>query len=77
MARAGSPTVEVKLIGGERDTLERWARHPKSAQALALRCRIVLECASGGHCTGSTDRWGRLLDASGVNMAPSPSGKGS
>jgi len=23
----------------ERDTLERWARRPKSSQALALRCR--------------------------------------
>jgi transposase len=31
----------------ERATLERWARRPKSAQALALRCRIVLACADG------------------------------
>lgn len=27
--------------------LERWARRPKSAQALALRCRIVLAAADG------------------------------
>ena len=27
--------------------MERWARRPKSAQALALRCRIVLACAEG------------------------------
>ena len=27
--------------------MERWARRPKSAQALALRCRIVLACATG------------------------------
>ena len=31
----------------ERETLERWGRRPKSSQALALRCRIVLECAKG------------------------------
>ena len=47
MARAGRPTVEVELSEDERDTLERWARRPKSAQSLALRCRIVLECATG------------------------------
>ena len=29
--------------------LERWARRPKSAQALALRCRIVLAAADGEH----------------------------
>lgn len=35
------------LSEDERATLERWERRPKSAQALALRCRIVLECAKG------------------------------
>jgi len=35
------------LSDDERATLERWARRPKSAQALALRCRIVLTCAEG------------------------------
>src|ERR1700693_2874364 len=39
----------VVLSDDERETLERWARRPKSAQALALRCRIVLACADGGH----------------------------
>ena len=29
----------------DRELLERWARRPKSAQALALRCRIVLAAA--------------------------------
>jgi transposase len=47
MARVGRPTAEVELSEEERNTLERWARRPKSAQALALRCRIVLECATG------------------------------
>jgi transposase len=37
----------VVLSEEERETLERWARRPKSAQALALRCRIILECAMG------------------------------
>jgi len=39
------------LSDDERATLQRWARRPKSAQALALRCRIVLECATG--CTNT------------------------
>jgi hypothetical protein len=42
MARRGRPTVEVVLTDDERETLERWAGRLKSAQALALRCRIVL-----------------------------------
>jgi transposase len=47
MARRGRPTVPLVLSGEERETLERWARRPKSAQALALRCRIVLAAAEG------------------------------
>src|SRR5256886_4368165 len=59
--------VEVVLSGEERETLERWARRPKSAQALAFRCRVVLAAAEGRSsteiaaelgCTGSTvGRW--------------------
>jgi transposase len=45
----GRPTVVVELSGEERETLERWARRPKSSQALALRCRIVLAAADGRH----------------------------
>ena len=48
----------VVLSDDERETLERWARRPKSAQALALRCRIVLECAKGGHNTEVAARLG-------------------
>jgi len=40
--------VQLVLSDDEREALERWARRPKSAQALALRCRIVLACAEGG-----------------------------
>jgi transposase len=44
----GRPTIKIELSEQERETLERWARRPKSAQALALRCRIVLATAEGG-----------------------------
>jgi transposase len=46
------------LSEDERATLERWARRPKSGQALALRCRIVLACADGGYATEIADRLG-------------------
>jgi transposase len=39
--------AEVVLNDEERETLERWARRPTSAQALAFRCRIVLAAAEG------------------------------
>ncbi len=35
----------------ERETLLRWSRRRKSAQSLALRCRIVLACADGADNT--------------------------
>jgi transposase/transposase-like protein len=44
MARRGRPTIDITLSGDERETLQRWARRHSSAQALALRCRIVLAC---------------------------------
>src|SRR5215207_8729154 len=47
MVRRGRPTVEIKLSGDERQTLTRWAQRHSSAQALALRCKIVLACADG------------------------------
>src|SRR3954452_6582446 len=39
--------VTVVLDAGEREQLERWARRRSSAQALALRSRIVLFAAEG------------------------------
>jgi transposase len=47
IATRGRPKVELTLTGEEREQLERWARRGKTAQALALRSRIVLECATG------------------------------
>lgn len=47
MATRGRPKAVLVLSEEERETLERWARRPKSAQSLALRCRIVLAAAEG------------------------------
>src|SRR3989475_12443510 len=58
MAQRGRPTARVVLSEEERETLERWARRPKSAQALALRCRIVLAAAGGETNTGIAARLG-------------------
>ena len=49
---------QVVLSDDERETLERWARRPNSAQALALRCRIVLACAQGATNTAVAARLG-------------------
>jgi transposase len=45
--RPGRPKAGLELTGAERDQLTRWARRAKSAQALALRAKIVLACARG------------------------------
>lgn len=51
MARFGRPTVQITISDYEREALQRWSRRHSSAQALALRSRIVLASA-----TGRTDR---------------------
>jgi transposase len=43
--------AEVVLNDEEREVLERWARRPKSSQALAFRCRVVLAAAEGRSST--------------------------
>src|SRR5204862_6460479 len=75
----------IVLRGEEREVLERWARRPKTAQALAFRCRVVLAAAEGRSsieiadelgCTASTvGRWrvrfaARRLD--GLHDEPRP-----
>src|ERR671913_433640 len=47
MARTGRPKAPLIVTDQERETLVRWSRRAKSSQALALRCRIVLACATG------------------------------
>ncbi|MCP5233469.1 MAG: IS630 family transposase [Zoogloeaceae bacterium] len=43
----GRPKAEIVLNESEREQLEAWMRRRKTAQALALRSRIILECATG------------------------------
>ncbi|MGE5764687.1 MAG: IS630 family transposase [Mycobacterium leprae] len=43
----GPRAVPVELSAAEREVLEGWTRRRKTAQALALRSRIVLACADG------------------------------
>lgn len=45
--RTGRPMPPLTLTAEERDTLERWARRRTTAQAIALRARIVLASAAG------------------------------
>ena len=47
MRRLGRPIPIVKLSAEEREALEHWARRPKTAQATALRARVVLGCGAG------------------------------
>src|SRR5260221_1694502 len=47
-APIGRPKAELVLAEAERAQLVRWARRAKTAQYLAMRARIVLDCAEGG-----------------------------
>ena len=49
--RTGRPTTMLSLSDAERETLERWARRPKTAQALARRAEVVLVAAAGRNNT--------------------------
>jgi transposase len=49
--RLGRPVPTIVLTTDERETLERWARRPTTAQAIALRARLVLRCAAGETAT--------------------------
>src|ERR1700758_413850 len=43
----GRPIPKLILTAEERETLQGWVQRRKTAQALALRARIVLACAEG------------------------------
>ena len=43
----GRPMPPLVLDDTERETLERWVRRSKTAQALVLRARMILSCAEG------------------------------
>jgi transposase len=66
MVRTGRPTTPLVLTEPEREQLLRWARRAKSAQALALRSKIVLGCADGGSNTAV---------AAGLGCSPATVGK--
>jgi transposase len=51
--RTGRPIPPLVLTDGEREALHNWARRPKSAQALALRARMILLCAEGATNTAA------------------------
>jgi hypothetical protein len=43
--RRGRPIPPMTSRAEEREMLEAWARRPKTAQATALRARLILGCA--------------------------------
>ena len=47
MARTGRPKAVLELSEQEREELTRWARRAKTSQALTLRSKIILACATG------------------------------
>ena len=57
----------------QRQELQRWLRHLKTAQALALRARIVLKCTERASdlavaaALGTVGKWRRRFLASGCN----------
>lgn len=75
--RRGRPTATVVVSDEDRELLERWARRPKSAQALALRCRIVLAAAEDrsnteiaaelGCSTATVSKWRNRFAERGVD----------
>jgi transposase len=67
----------VSLSDDQREELVRWTRRSKTAQALALRARIILACADGGDDTevaerldifrGTVGKWRRRFVAKGTD----------
>jgi transposase len=55
---AMAPAVSIELTSEERAQLEAWARRRTSAQALALRARVVLLAAEGWNNTEIAQRLG-------------------
>ena len=61
--RTGRPKKPLEIVAADREKLSMIARRPKSAQAMAMRARIVLSCEQGMsnsevalklHITGAT-----------------------
>jgi len=45
--RTGRPIAPLSVRDDQRSTLDNWTRRPKTAQALALRAKIILACSAG------------------------------
>jgi transposase len=58
--RTGRPKAALLVSPEQREQLESLARRRSTAQALALRARIILACADGGHNTEVAERLGVL-----------------
>jgi hypothetical protein len=54
--RLGRPLVPLELTTEEQTLLESWARRRTTAQAVALRARIVLRAAAGDSNTAIAQR---------------------
>jgi transposase len=75
--RTGRPKATLTLSTEQREELERWVRRRTTAQALALRARVILSCADGGNNTevagrvgmtrGTVGRWRSRFIQSGVD----------
>jgi len=58
MGKLGWPKAELVLTDDERETLQRLVARRKNSQQLALRSRIVLECATGDDNSAVAERLG-------------------
>src|ERR1039458_921755 len=75
--RIGRPLAIVAISVEQREELENWSRRPKTAQALAMRSRIVLLAANGSNNTSiarqlsttvqTVGKWRRRFLASGCD----------
>src|SRR4029453_3080814 len=72
----GRPKATLMLSTEQQDELENWARRRSTAQALALRARIILACAAGGNKTEVAGRLGIFRLAAGWGVSPFTRGGG-
>jgi hypothetical protein len=56
--RTRRPKAALILRSAQREELEALAHRRSTAQAMALRARIILACAEGGHNTQVAERLG-------------------
>jgi|SRR5215470_1614431 len=56
--RRGRPKQVIRLTDDQREELLRWTRRSSTAQALALRARVILACNEGGDDTEVARRLG-------------------